>query len=226
MVSLNPFRLFNPIFNHYIGGENRDVFFDIDATIPALRHLDSNIEIIQRELDTILPTEIPKYHEVDSWQYKISGEQDPDKDWKVFMLYAFGEKHEVNRAHCPRTTELIDSVPGLFQAFFSILDPGKSIPAHSGPYRGYLRYHLGLRIPKNNPPKIRVKDQFHTWKRGESILFDDSWDHEVINHSDDTRVILIIDVMRPLPPFPHRLNQLIHDVFGKLYGKKLAAQFR
>lgn len=226
MAISNPFRLFNPIFNYYIGGDNRPVFFDIDDTLPVLRVLDQNIDAIQAELDTILPMNIPRYHEVDTWQYKISAEGDPDKDWKVFMLYAFGQKAEANQAVCPDTTRLINGIPHLFQAFFSILDPGKSIPAHSGPYRGYLRYHLGLRIPKNNPPKLRVKDQFCTWQQGESVLFDDSWEHEVINDSDETRVILIVDVMRPLPPFPHAVNQFIHDVFGRLYGKKLASAFR
>jgi aspartyl/asparaginyl beta-hydroxylase (cupin superfamily) len=39
----------------------------------------------------------------------------------------------------------------LFQAFFSILDGGKSIPRHAAPYRGYLRYHLGLKVPKLLP---------------------------------------------------------------------------
>jgi len=32
-------------------------------------------------------------------------------------------------------------------AFFSILAPGKHLPAHRGPYKGVMRYHLGLLIP-------------------------------------------------------------------------------
>ena len=30
---------------------------------------------------------------------------------------------------------------------FSILAPGKRIPPHDGPYKGVLRYHLGLDGP-------------------------------------------------------------------------------
>jgi aspartyl/asparaginyl beta-hydroxylase (cupin superfamily) len=30
---------------------------------------------------------------------------------------------------------------------------------------------------------MRVKDQYHTWREGESLLFDDSFNHEVINKS-------------------------------------------
>ena len=47
---------------------------------------------------------------------------------------------------------LVAGIPNLFQAFFSILEPGKSIPAHEGPYCGYLRYHLGLIVPEESPP--------------------------------------------------------------------------
>ena len=32
-------------------------------------------------------------------------------------------------------------------AFFSILAPGKHLPPHRGPYKGVMRYHLGLLIP-------------------------------------------------------------------------------
>ena len=112
-----------------------------------------------------------------------------------------------NQAKCPRTTGLIGKIPGVVSAFFSILDPGKSIPAHRGPYLGYLRYHLALRVPKNNPPKMRVKDEFHL--SGKSIVFDDSLEHEVYNKSDETRVVLIVDFLRPMNLPAHALNVAI-----------------
>jgi aspartyl/asparaginyl beta-hydroxylase (cupin superfamily) len=46
---------------------------------------------------------------------------------------------------------------------------------------------------------MRVKDRYHTWREGESLLFDDSWNHEVVNESDGIRVILIVDILRPMP---------------------------
>lgn len=224
----NPFRLFHPFFNLYTGGEQRPVFFDVDQTYPQLRIFEQHFEKIREELETILPERalMPRYHDVDAWQYKISGATQPGKDWKVFLLYAMGEKPEQNCQRVPFTAELLDQIPDLFQAFFSILDPGKSIPPHEGPYQGYLRYHLPMMIPRNNPPSIRIKDQHHTWKEKESILFDDSWEHEVINHSDEVRVVLIVDVFRPLPPLPHKFNMAMHYTFGKLYGKKLMRYFQ
>ena len=96
-----------------------------------------------------------------------------------------------------------------------MLEPGKSIPAHHGPYRGYLRYHLGIKVPKESPPSIRLKDQIYHWEEKESVLFDDTWDHEVINKSNQERVVLIIDLLRPLPFLPNQINRFIANFLLK-----------
>lgn len=119
---------------------------------------------------------------------------------------------KANQARCPLTTALLHKIPNVYQAFFSILDPKKSIPAHSGSYLGYLRYHLGLQVPKDNPPRMRVKDQIHTWEEGRSIVFDDSWEHEVYNESEDIRAVLIVDFLRPLPLHLHATNWTVTRV--------------
>lgn len=221
-------RLLDPM-NRFLdlatGGPKRPVFFDIDATRPELRALDRNFPVIREELLGVLAGSgkdaIPRYHELDAMQYDISAEVNPERSWKVFYLNAIGEKPAANVARCPRTSGLLDGIPGLFQAFFSILEGGKSVPAHEGPYRGYLRYHLGLVVPEVDPPTIRVKDQFYTWREGESILFDDSWNHEVINHCAHDRVVLIVDVRRPMP-FPFAAaNRLAQSVMHQVYGKEI-----
>ena len=48
----------------------------------------------------------------------------------------------------PRPPRLVESIPGMETAMFSILSPGKHIPPHTGPYKGVLRYHLGLLDPR------------------------------------------------------------------------------
>ncbi len=210
-VVRRPFYSASRLFYHLAGGKKRPVTFDIDKTSPALRALDTNWEIIRDEVLGILPEKdkIPGYHELDRGQGRIARPTATGASWKVFMLEAMGVKPEENRQKCPRTAELLDGIPNLYAAFFSILDPGKSIPAHDGPYCGYLRYHLGLIVPENNPPTMRVKDRYHTWRPGESLLFDDSFNHEVVNKSDGVRVILIVDVLRPMPFFAQFLNRRI-----------------
>jgi aspartyl/asparaginyl beta-hydroxylase (cupin superfamily) len=213
----------NWLFDLHTGGPRRPVFFDIAETCPQLLELNRNAATIRTELLGLLAEKaaIPRYHEVDRMQYGISARVDPDKDWKVFYLYAMGEKPAENRARCPRTAALLDGIPGLFQAFFSILDGGKSVPAHCGPYRGYLRYHLGLVVPRDHPPSIRIKDQHHTWQEGQSILFDDSWDHEVTNISTSERVVLIVDIRRPMPLPLASLNRFVEAVMRRVYGQQI-----
>ena len=213
----------NKLFDRYIGGQNRPVFFDIEETCAALGKITSHYQEVRAELDQILAfrDKLPRYHDIDESQYNISGRLHTHREWKVFMLYAMGLKPEANRSKCPRTCSLIDEIPNLWQAFFSILEPGKSIPAHEGPYKGYLRYHLGLKIPEHQPPSIRVKDQIYTWREGEAVLFDDSWEHEVYNESDTIRAILIVDIMRPLSLLPHTANQLVKRIYLRGYRRKL-----
>ena len=201
----------NASFDRYTGGRNRPAFFDIDTTFPALNRITQHQAIIKEELAAILRVKpsIPKYHDIDFLQFSISGRLDKDKDWKILMLYAMGERPAANRSLCPGTCALLDEIPDLFQAFFSILDAGKSIPRHTGPYRGYLRYHLALKVPQKNPPSLRVKDQCYVWQEGEAILFDDTHYHEVVNRADDDRVIMVVDVLRPMPPVAHFVNRLI-----------------
>lgn len=210
-------RRINWIFARQAGGLSRPAFFDIDKTFPALRVLDRNRLAIREELDAVLleRESIPRYHEVSKAEKAISGTVNPEKSWRVFMLSTAGDEVPANAARCPRTMAALRQVPHLLGAFFSILDPGKSIPAHDGPYTGYLRYHLALKVPQQNPPTLRVKDQFHTWSEGHSILFDDSWSHEVINHCEEMRVVLIVDVLRPMP-WPYRmLNLFLTRVLGR-----------
>ena len=213
----------NRFFDLYTGGSQRPVFFDVEKTRPELLELDRNFPVIREELLALLPQKqsIPRYHELDQVQYNISGQVNPDKDWKVFYLHAMGEWPEGNRDRCPRTCELLAKIPSLFQAFFSILDGGKSVPAHNGPYRGYLRYHLGLVVPEHNPPTIRIKDQYHTWEEGKSILFDDSWNHEVMNKSESDRVVLIVDIRRPMPLVFDGTNRFAQSVMRMVYGKQI-----
>lgn len=221
-LSRLPLKGVNAFFDLNVGGSRRPVFFDIDRTYPELRRIDEKFPVIRDELLQILPDQdsIPKYHELDKGQTRISAET--KHDWKVFMLYAMGEKPAANRSKCPHTTEVLDQIPNLFQAFFSILDAGKHVPEHCGPYRGYLRYHLGLKIPQKKPPFIRVKDQRYTWTEGESVLFDDSWNHEVVNESDETRVVLIVDVLRPMPIPYSTVNRHVTAIIRQAYAKGLA----
>lgn len=208
-------------FKRTAGGESRPVHFDIDRTYPSLRVLDHAYPVIRDEVREVVRNreELPAYHDLDPDQADISATT--PKEWRIFYLWAMGERAEANARRCPRTTAALECIPNLFQAFFSVLEAGKSVPAHHGPYGGYLRYHLGLIVPTERPPQLRVHDWRHTWREGESVLFDDSWDHEVFNDSDEDRVILIADVLRPMPLPQHLANRGAARVARRTYGRRV-----
>lgn len=217
----------NGLLLHYAGNEERPVFYDIDEICPELRELELAFPRIRAEFDALMAEQVPMpcYHDVNRPATEISSTT--VGNWNVFMLELLGHRVDENRARCPATCEALGKVPGVLQAFFSVLDPGKSVPLHDGPYVGYLRYHLGVRVPAQNPPSIRVAGQEYVWKDGEAVLFDDSWPHEVVNHSDEPRAVLIVDVPRPLPLLPRLVNNImLWGMAAPLYGRKVVAKAR
>jgi aspartate beta-hydroxylase len=221
------YHIFKSAVNGYLGlhmdRAHRPTFFDIGKINPGLDAVTKAYPAIRKEFEKVMAEglSLPQYHEVDSGEREIS--DTTPKRWNVFLLECVGYKVALNRQRCPETCRALEQVPYMVQAFFSILDPGKSVPKHEGPYLGYLRYHLGLRVPKNNPPKIVVNGQDYVWKEGEAVMFDDSWPHEVINHSNELRAVLIVDVLRPLPFTGNIINRFVTNVIGRyFYGRPVA----
>lgn len=221
-----PMQAANTLYSFSTGFSSRAVFLSVEENIPELLELEKNFDVIKAELEGVLPeTEhVPTYHELDDLQAPISGSDKPGENWKVFLFDAMGLKHEENRTKCPQTAALLDKIPRVTQAFFSILEGGKSVPAHEGPYRGYIRYHLALKVPQDNPPRLRVKDQWVTWKEGEGFLFDDTWEHEVENKSNEIRVVLIVDLLRKMRPFASLVNRCVFYALKLVYAKKMIAK--
>lgn len=200
----------NLVIRQYDEGLDRPIFLDVKKTYPKLTLLEENFDTIKAEFENVNKHfEIPAYHEVEQRVYSISGRIEQNLKWKVFLLYYSGETPELAKELCPEICNILKGIPNIYKVFFSVLEPGKSIPSHHGPYRGYLRYHLGLKVPKTSPPHIRIKDQIYEWKEQESILFDDTWEHEVVNKSNQERVVLIVDLFRPLPYLPRQINMFI-----------------
>lgn len=182
-------------------------FFD-PSEFPWAATLEANWQTIRRELDAVLEhrDQLPNFQDISKDQVSITR----DDNWKTYFLYGYGYKSEGNAARCPETTRLVEQVPGMLTAFFSILSPGKHIPAHRGPYKGVLRYHLGLLVPEpRDRCRIRVGQDIRHWEEGKGLLFDDTHDHEVWNDTDGTRVVLFMDVVRPLRFPVSWLNRLI-----------------
>jgi ornithine lipid ester-linked acyl 2-hydroxylase len=173
-------------------------FFD-PALFPWTRTLEQEWGLIRAELDDVLRhrDHLPSFHDLSPEQAGIS----TDDRWKTFFFYAYGIRADGNCERCPETTRLLGAIPGLTTAFFSILGPRKRLPPHRGPYRGVIRYHLGLRIPEPATAcGIRVGDEVRHWEEGSSLVFDDTYEHEAWNETDEDRAVLFVDFVRPLRP--------------------------
>jgi aspartyl/asparaginyl beta-hydroxylase (cupin superfamily) len=179
-------------------------FYDV-AQFPWIAELERHSAQIRAELEQVLTdrSAIPAFQDISVDQVDLSD----DDRWQTYFLFGFGFEVPEHTAACPRTAELVRAVPGMKTAMFSILAPGKHIPHHRGPYKGLLRHHLGLIVPEPAEAcRIRVGDEIRHWTEGASLLFDDTYDHEVWNDTGGQRVVLFLDVVRPLTGAARRLN--------------------
>ena len=118
--------------------------------------------------------------------------------WRSFFLWGYGFPIDENLARCPKTATIVEQIPGLNSAFFSILAPGTHIPDHRGVTKGLITCHLGLIVPRDGDVRMRVDDRIVRWAEGETLVFDDTYQHEVWNDTDGTRVVLLVQFERPL----------------------------
>jgi beta-hydroxylase len=190
---------------------------------PELAVLMANYPVIRAECESLIQSRlrIPGMEELTSYTsggiHQIA--------WKSFMFKS-GSFIEENCALAPKTTALLRGIPGVYTAFFSVLEPNQHIKAHWGYWKGFVRYHLGVVIPDNNRESkcwIRInpdaqsrtgdraaieQGEKYCWHNGEAVLFDDTFLHDAANESDSVRVVLFLDVARKMHWRLSLLNRL------------------
>ena len=177
-------------------------------TFDWLPRLAADTDQIRSEFDAVWqhPEDIPAFHQISPDQARIS----TGTSWKTYGLYIFGQPVADNCRACPTTAALLATLPGLLNAWFSILAPGYHIPAHRGPTRAMVRCHLGLRVPADYQRCwIRVDQEILNWREGEVVLFDDTYEHEVRNDTDEFRAVLFLDIDRPMDRVGTCFNRLV-----------------
>jgi len=123
----------------------------------------------------------------------------PGEKWRSLFLYGYGYRDDANCRACPQTAALVAGIPELNSAFFSVLAPGARIPPHVGVTKALMTCHLGTHVPDDaDSCRMRVGHREVVWREGEAILFDDTVEHEVLNATDEPRVVLLIQFRRPV----------------------------
>jgi hypothetical protein len=124
-----------------------------------------------------------------------------DPSWTALYLWRDGKRVEENASRCPRTMAALDKVPMTTigaktpSVLFSKLTPGAHIPPHRGMLNCRLIAHLPLIVP--GQCWLRVGNETRPWQEGKLLIFDDSFEHEAKNESDETRIVLLFDIWRP-----------------------------
>ncbi|MHB8528721.1 MAG: aspartyl/asparaginyl beta-hydroxylase domain-containing protein [Caulobacteraceae bacterium] len=179
-------------------------FYDRDL-FPWLETLEAATATITEELTALLATRLDRFVPyiayppgvpVDQW-----AELNHNPKWSTFFLWRDGARQDEACALCPRTAELLSTLPLADQpgfaptVVFSILDAHTRIPPHTGSSNIRLVGHLPLILP--GPARFRVGNVTRDWRLGEAWVFDDTIEHEAWNDADEARAILIFDVWNP-----------------------------
>jgi len=117
-----------------------------------------------------------------------------DTGWEVFGFHFFGKRQDLNCLLCPETSRAVEAIPGMITAGFSRLAAGSRIRPHRGYTGTVLRCHLGLVIPPDCA--LKVDGATASWREGECLFFDDTFEHEAWNNSREDRIVLLIDIAR------------------------------
>lgn len=167
------------------------------AEVPGISILRDNWEVIRDEARAVLAERgsVPAFAKISPDHRRIA----PTAAWKSFFFRGYGYDAPAGRAKCPKTAALIDRVPGVVVAFFSVFEPGTEVPSHHGVTKAMLNVHLGLMVPGDERVcGIRVAGQDHGWKEGEFFVFDETNDHSAWNRGPTARVVLFLQVRRPM----------------------------
>jgi aspartyl/asparaginyl beta-hydroxylase (cupin superfamily) len=155
------------------------MFFET-SRFPSVAALEDNWESIRKEYANISSGSFP-YLEEDLYR----------GEWDVFPFRFFDKDFEENKKSCPQTWKTLQRIPNLVNAAFSILRHDTDIHPHTGFSKEVLRCHLGIHTPSRC--LLVVGNEPRRWEEGKCLIFDDTLEHYAYNHSEEDRVVLLLD---------------------------------
>ncbi len=120
------------------------------------------------------------------------------RGWKRFYLKWYGEALPSAKSLCPKTLSLVERIPCVKAAMFALMSPRSKLMPHRDPFAGALRYHLALVTPKVGNCWLELDGERYVWREGEGVLFDPTFIHHAANETDEPRIILFCDIVRPM----------------------------
>lgn len=124
-------------------------------------------------------------------------------DWKIMPFFGFGHESSKMMQKCPILTSFLKSIPNIKLATLSKIGPQSRLKSHQG-WGDYsnnvVRCHYGIDVPYGcfmhvYNGRIYEKKMIANKKW---TIFDDSKMHYASNASNKSRIVLIVDIERPL----------------------------
>jgi hypothetical protein len=186
----------------YFPGLPQRQFYERDE-FSWLEEIEQAVPEMQSELRAVLADgkDFAPYVEATGDRPRAANPLLNDKSWGAYYFWRNGEIVPENAVRCPATMTALEKapMPHIDQrspiALWSLLKPATHIQPHHGLLNTRLICHIPLIVPDDCA--IRVGNETRSWREGEALIFDDSFEHEAWNKSDDTRVILLFEIWRP-----------------------------
>ena len=129
-------------YNYYIElTQGKKVFYsnkEKEVIFPTSKVLENNWKIIRSEYNKL------SYDKNNFWSKFTTEDKNFWKGWNTVVLRSFNKDNKENMDKCPTLARILKNDKNITTAIFSILEPGKTLHSHYGPFKGVLRYHLGL----------------------------------------------------------------------------------
>jgi beta-hydroxylase len=188
-------------------------------TVPGLDQLKANYPVIRQEAKALLDAGVfrrpPATDEPGYNSFEKGG-------WRAHPLKWYTKQcNSAALQMCPETCAIVDSIPAVKAAMFTVLPPGAHLGRHHDPVASSLRYHLGLLTPNSDQCSMTLDGVPYSWRDGEDLLFDQTYLHSIVNKTDIVRVVLFCDVEKTqLNAFVKPLAEAVnYHVVAKLSGE-------
>jgi aspartate beta-hydroxylase len=169
------------------------------AWIPAY---EQRYEEIKRELLVLLPAKQgERVFDSEALENENLRGYRTTPSWTGYYFYRHGERREDNCAACPVTAAALDAIALIRirehgpEVLHSVFTPGTHLLPHRGVTNARAVSHLPLIVPADCA--LRVGGEERRWNEGQTLVFDDTYEHEAWNRSHQVRVVLIADVWNP-----------------------------
>lgn len=192
----------NKYFPNHVQFENNNNFINIKNEVVTILNKTDNGNTLKLTKDSFSNENI-------GIGSHIINDGNKTRAWRILTIKIGNEYTQEAINNFPYLVKILNNIPEVVSCAISVLEKGVKIPIHIGYYKGVMRYMLPIIIPKDkNNVYLCVNEIKYHWTEGVGVLWDDTYPHKVYNNTDEIRVVIYMDVKRPLNKILTPINDL------------------